>query len=104
MGKSALTIHKEILKKEYEKTPLGQLEKKIRKFYNEVKLNRWILPDDLLKKISDIRNENEKAQLEYIERTNREHREYIDTTLFEAMSKEWTLLEKYQNADGVLLN
>mgnify|MGYP001610017802 CR=1 FL=1 len=95
--KSLLSIQKEMLKKEYDKTELGQLQKKIGKFYNQVKENQWILPDNLLKQVNDIRNENEKAQMEYIERTNREHREYLDQTLLESMSKEWSLLEKYQN-------
>lgn len=97
MSKSILTIHKEIERKEWEKTPLGQLEKNIRQFYNRMSKNGKRLPEEVAKKVYEIRTENEKIQLEYIERTNREHKEFIDQSLLKSMGEEWELIKEYND-------
>jgi uncharacterized protein YicC (UPF0701 family) len=97
MSKSVLTIHKEIEKAAYAKSPLGQIEKKLNKFYQEMKHSGKKLPEDISHKIFDIRDAHEKAQMEYIERTNREHREAVDAMLLEAMTKEFALISEYQS-------
>lgn len=95
--KSGLTIHKEIQKAEYAKSPLGQLEKKLGKFYQDLLLKREKLPEDIAKKVYDIRDAHEKAQTQYIEDSQRRDREAVDAMLFDAMNKEWNLLEQYQS-------
>lgn len=90
---SALTIHKHILKREYEKSPLGQAEKKIRQHMDSIKLGRRDISDEDLKAISAIRNENEAKIEAYIKERNRLDREAIDNMLLESMSKELVILE-----------
>lgn len=90
-----LSIHKEIAKKEYQQSPLGKVERKLTKIYDNMKLNSQALPESIAKEVYDIRDENEKWNLAYIERTNKEHREAIDAKLLEAMSKELDILEKH---------
>lgn len=97
MSKSLLTIHKEIEKKEYAKSPLGLIEKELGNFYAELKKFGTTLPEDVAKQIYDIRDENEKAQIKYIEDSQRRDREYVDNLLLEAMTKEMTILNKYKN-------
>lgn len=93
MSKSLLTIHREILKKEYDKSPLGIVEKKLKEFYGKNK----ILPKHILKEISAIREENEKAQMKYIEDSQREDREAVDRMLLESMEKELSIINNYKN-------
>lgn len=97
MSKSILTIHKEILKKEYAKSPLGILERKIREFYEEIVRSGTQLPEDISKKINEIRTKNEKDQEEYVEYSLKRDRENVDNLLFESMTKEWELLNNYKN-------
>lgn len=97
MSKSILTVHKEIQKKEYAKSPLGQLEKKLGNFYVEMERSKEKLPEDISKQIYDIRDNNEKSVMAYIEESNKRDREAVDNLLFEAMSKEWKLIEDYQS-------
>lgn len=89
--KSILNIHKEIIKKEYEKSPLGQMEKKLRRFYESGE----VLSEEAAKLIFDIRREHEKKQEEYIELTNKQHREETDKMLFDAWTKELAIIEKH---------
>lgn len=93
--KPILTIHKEIAKAEYAKSPLGQVEKKIAKCMEQTRLKGFVMPELEAKKIYEIRDANEKAQMEYIERTNKEHREAVDIMLLEAMTKELAIWEAF---------
>lgn len=95
MATSILTIHKEIAKKEYAASPLGKTERALTKIYDDLKLKNGSLPESVAKQIYDIRDTNEKWNLAYIERTNKEHREAIDAKLLEAMSKELEILNKH---------
>ena len=97
MSKSILTIQKEILKKEYAKSPLGILEKNIGEFYVEMNRKKKKLPEDVAKQIYDIRDGNEKAVMKYIEDSQKRDREAVDSLLLEAMSKEWDLITKHKS-------
>jgi len=112
MGKSITAIHKEIEKKEYDKTALGKAEKEMRKFYDAFALGRIKMDDELQKTISDIREENSKAMEESskdynsrIDTIRKEHdalvkeaRETIDGMLLNAMNKELLILNNKFNA------
>lgn len=95
MSKTGLTIQKEIQKKEHEKTPLGQVEKKLRNFYDNLLVKGEKLPEYLAKQIYDLRDEHESKQLKYIEDTEKEQAIAVDKMLYDTMSSELTLLEKY---------
>lgn len=97
MSKSILTINKEIERKAYFETPLGKVEKALRKFYDELKLKSSKLPEDVAKQVYDIRDANEKAITEYMAKASKEHREAVDKLLFDAMSKELELVTNYQS-------
>lgn len=97
MTKSILTINKEIEKKAYLETPLGKVEKALRKFYDDLKLKNSKLPEDVAKQVYDIRDANEQAIKDYMDRSNKEHRESIDNFLLQAMSKELELVTNYQS-------
>jgi hypothetical protein len=90
-----LTIHREIEKKEYEKSVLGQLEKRIRNFYDEMILKKKQMPEDLAKEIYDIRDSQEKRYMEYIDMRNVEDRKAIDSMLEDAFNKELAVIDKY---------
>jgi len=93
MSKSNLTIYKEVLKKEYAKSPLGLAEKKLREFYDESYLKSNPIPEEILEKIDKIRGDNEKKYLEYIETRQKTDKEWLDDRLLEAMTEEISLLE-----------
>lgn len=92
---SILSIHKEIEKRKYAESDLGKAEKELGKIYDSLKIKNSKLPEDIAKKIYDIRDENEKWQTEYIERTNREHKEAVDGKLLESMTKELEILKSH---------
>ena len=95
MSRSLISIHKEIEKKAYRETPLGKVEAEIGKIYSDLKAKGARLPESVCKEIFDIRTGNEKDQLAYIERTNREHKEAVDEMLLKAMSKELKVIKKH---------
>jgi len=95
MSKSALTIHKEILKKEYAESPLGKIERELTKIYDGMKLSGQALPEDVAKDIFDVRDENEKWQMNYIDERLKLDREAVDSKLLESMSKELDILQKH---------
>lgn len=96
MSKGMLTLHKEILKKEYAESPLGKLEKKLRKFYDECKVyKKYELPEDIAEQIYNIREENEKEQLAYIDESQKRDREKVDEILFKSMSQEWEIINNF---------
>lgn len=92
---TALSIQKDLLKREYANSPLGKVEREITKIYDSLKLKESQLPEDIAKQIYDIRDENEKWQLAYIERTNKEHKEAVDGKLLESMTKELDILKQH---------
>lgn len=92
---NVLSIHKELEKKQYAESPLGKAEREMTKIYDALKLSGKALSEDVAKKIYDVRDENEKWQLEYIERTNREHKEAVDGKLLESMTKELNILKEH---------
>jgi hypothetical protein len=94
MSKSVLTIHKEIERKEYAASPLGKLEKVIGEIYREMQLKKEALPEDLAKQVYDIREENEKWQMQYIDDRLKADREAVDSKLLESMTRELAILEK----------
>lgn len=91
---NVLSIHREIEKKAYAESPLGKVERALTKIYDGLKLDQKKLPEDVSKQIFDVRDENEKWQLEYIERTNREHKDAINAKLLESMTRELEILKK----------
>ena len=96
MAKSILTVHKEILKKDHAKSPLGILEKNIASFYQEMEKAGKKFPEDIAEKVYDVRDGNEKAVQKYIEDSQRRDREYVDNLLLEAMTKEWNIILSYK--------
>lgn len=95
MGKSILTIHKEIEKQAHAKSPLGQLEKKLRTFYDSMVMKREKLPEHLAKEIYNIREENEKRTMEYIDERLKKDRDAVDEFLMDAMTRELEIINKY---------
>lgn len=93
---SVLTIHKEIQKKEYAQSPLGKLERELTKFYDDLKLHKKVLPEEFSKEIYDIRDANEKAQIEYIDMTLKRDKEAVNKMLFDSMTKELEVINKYK--------
>mgnify|MGYP001609316727 CR=1 FL=1 len=92
---TALSIHKEIEKKKYAESPIGLKEKSLRKIYDSLTLKNEKLPEEVAKKVYDVRDENEKWQMEYIRKTNLEHKEAVDAKLLESMTKELDILNAY---------
>lgn len=99
MSKSILTIHKEIYKKEYYKSPLGILEKKLGKFYEDMRRKKVEVPKETAQAIIKIREDNEKAQQDYIEESQKRDREKVDEILFNSMQAEWDIISKFQIND-----
>jgi len=97
MSKSILTIHKEILKKEYAHSPLGKLEKQLGDFYTEMQRKKEKLPEEIAEQIYNIRDENEKAMMKYVEDSQKRDKEEVDKLLFGAMSKEMEIINKYKS-------
>lgn len=95
MAKSLLTIHKEILKKEHAKSPLGILEKNIGDFYSKMQRDRKQLPEDIAEKIYNIRDANEKNVMAYIEASQKRDKENVDEILLHSMTKEWEIINAY---------
>jgi hypothetical protein len=94
---SILTIHKKILKDEYDKSILGRLERKMNKIYDSMKLYGFALPEDVAKKVYDIRERNENEQKSYIDITLKLDRENVDNMLYKSMKHELEILENYFN-------
>jgi hypothetical protein len=94
MSKSVLTIHKEIERKEYAASSLGKLEKVIGEIYREMQLKKEALPENIAKEVYDIREENEKWQMQYIDDRLKADREAVDSKLLESMTRELAILEK----------
>jgi hypothetical protein len=95
MSKSVLTIHKEMERKEYAASPLGKIEKTIGEIYRDMQLKKLALPEDLAKQVYDIREENEKWQMNYIDERLKKDREAVDAKLLESMSRELDILQKH---------
>lgn len=98
MSKSALTIQKEIIKKEYEKSPLGLMEKELRAFYDGFVTRGEKLPEEFAKQIYEIREENEKRTEAYIDERLKLDREAVDGFLLEAMTKEKEVLNSFNKS------
>jgi len=92
-----LSVHKELAKKAHAESDLGKLEKRISQFWDNVYLKDLKLPQEFVDKVNKIRTDNEQAQLDYIEKTNKEHREWIDQSLKKAMSEEAKLLDEFES-------
>lgn len=93
---SALTIRKEIEKKAYAESPQGKLERQLTKIYDGMKLQNKAFPEDVAKEIYDIRDKHEKDQMAYIEMTLKRDKEATDKMLFDAMTQELEVINKYQ--------
>lgn len=93
---SALTIRKEIEKKAYEQSPMGKLERQLRKFYDEMLLSKKVLPEEFAEKVYDIRDKHEKDQMAYIDMSLKRDKEATEKMLFEAMSKELEVINSYK--------
>lgn len=97
-NKNMLSIHKEMEKKEYAESPLGKIEKQLRNFYEGVEIKKWEkLPEHLAEQVFEIREENEKKQLEYIDQANKKHKQFVDEMLLEAMTKELEIIKKHND-------
>lgn len=97
---SYLTIQKELAKKEYEKTPVGIAEKKMRKLYDTIYLKKIEVPEDVLKQRDEVREKHEKKYGEYVEKATKRDKENwkndrdaVDKMLLESFTKEISLLE-----------
>lgn len=95
MAKSNLAIHKEIEKKKYNESPLGQIEKKLRKFYDNCILTKTQLPENLAKEVYDLRTFNENRTKDYIDERLKKDRDQVDDFLLETMTKELAIIEKF---------
>lgn len=95
MSKGVLTIHRELEKENYRKSPLGQLEKKLNSFYKRMKEEGKSLPENLAKEIYDIREAQEKAYENYVNERIVKDREAVDNLLMEAFNKELEIINKY---------
>jgi hypothetical protein len=95
MSKSSLTIHKEILKKEYAESPIGKMEREITKFYDELVLKGEKLPEDIAKQVYDLRDLHEKKQMDYIDESQKRDRDAVDAMLMEAFTKELEILNNF---------
>lgn len=93
MSKSILTLEKEVLKKEYAKSPLGIAEKKLRSLYDGYQLSGYRPVEETMKQVDEIRTENERRVQEYVDLRQKTDKEAIDDMLLEAFTKEITLLE-----------
>ncbi len=96
MSKSILTIEKEILKKEHEKTPLGIIEKDLRKFYDGLVTTGQKLPEDIAEQVYRIREGNEKTVGDYVETRLKLDKQAVDDFLLEAMTKELEILNNFK--------
>ena len=90
-----MTIHKEIEKKEYAKSPLGIVERDLTKVYDELKIQGRKLPENLCREIYKIREDNEKWQMKFIEDSMIEQRKKVDEKLLESMTAELTLIKSH---------
>lgn len=97
-----IAIHKEIEKKKYLETPVGKLEKELRKIWEGLRSGGKTLPESVSKEIYDLRDEHEKTQMQYVEEykkqvqaLNDEHAKKIDAKLVKVFTKEIELLKKY---------
>jgi hypothetical protein len=63
--------------------------------YNELEKFGTKPPKELIDKINKLRTDNEQWQLDYIDRTNKEHKEAVDNKLIETMSEELVLLKEF---------
>lgn len=98
MPKSVTTIHREIQKREYAKSPLGLVEKELGEIINDLRTGKLPkLPEDISEKIYNIREQNEKVVPEYVKKRLQIDREYIDNLLFVAMSSELKILKEHFN-------
>lgn len=97
MTRTLLSIEKEILKKEYAKSPLGIAERKITKFYDDLIAKKEALPEPIAKQVYDIRDENEKKTEKYIDDRVKIDKETIDEFLLESMTKELEIINKYND-------
>lgn len=98
MSKSALTIQKEIIKKEYEKSPLGLMEKELRAFYDSLVTKGEKLPEEFAKQVFDIREANEKRTMDYVDERLKIDREAVDGFLLESMTKEKEVLNSFNKS------
>jgi hypothetical protein len=90
-----LSIHKEIEKKKYAQSPLGKVERELTKIYDALKLKNGKLSEELAHKVYDIRDENEKWQMKYIEDRIKADREAVDAKLLDSMTRELNLLKEH---------
>lgn len=94
---TALSIQKRLIRDEYNKSPIGQAEKKLKGLYDAMVLNGQKLPEDIAKIVFELRDKNEKAQMSYIEEAQKRDREAIDSMLMESFNEEIKILEDYQS-------
>lgn len=91
-----MSIHKEMEKKEYAESPLGKIEKELRDFYEGVEIKKYEpLPEHLAEQVFDIREANEKKQLDYIDEANQKHKQAVNEMLLEAMTKELKIIKQH---------
>ena len=93
--KSLLTIEKEYLKKEYQKSPLGLVEKELNKVYDQLYLTNNKPTKEIIDSINKIREDNEKRVQEYVENRLKLDREAVDNFLLESMTEELGILTSY---------
>ena len=91
-----IQIQKEIEKKEYANSPVGKLEREMTKFYDEMKVTGKALPEDVAKKIYDIRDENEKKHKEYIDMTLQRDKDAINELLINSFTRELEIINNWK--------
>lgn len=97
-----LNLHKQIEKKEYANSPVGKLERQMTAFYDDMKLSKKVLPEEVAKQIYDIRDENEKKHKEYIDYTLQRDKEAVDALLIDSFTRELEVINNWKkNADNI---
>lgn len=100
MGKGIVALNKEIRKKEFEATPLGQAQKKLKQFYGDQK-NADKFNEESAKWVAEHRDTSRFRQeaLEHAfnkesDELNDKYTKLMDDVLLDAVTKELEYIEK----------
>lgn len=100
MGKGIVALNKEIRKKDFEATPLGQAQKKLKKFYAYEK-NKELFTEEDTKWVAEHRDTTRFRQeaLEHAfnkesDELNEKYKKLMDDVLLEAVTKELDYINK----------
>lgn len=94
MSKGIVALNKQIRKKEFEATPLGQAQKKLKQFYGDAK-NAELFNEESAKWVAEHRDTAlfrqealEHAHNKELDELNDKYAKLMDETLLESVTKE----------------